>query len=484
MGVLSGLKPVDVFKYFEDICSIPHGSFNLEAIGDYVVRFALDHHLPFIRDDYGNIVIYKEASKGYEKSEPIILQGHLDMVCEKNYENAAKFDFTKDPLKLAVMDDYVFAKGTSLGGDDGIAVAMMLAVLADDIAAHPPIEAVFTCDEEVGMLGAAAFDAGCLKGKRMINIDQEQEGIFISSCAGGRKVTCKVPVRFSQTEGMCYDIVVCGLMGGHSGTEIDKYHGNANLLMGRLLHFIGKSLKYDLAAISGGLQDNAIPRESKAKIVINPKDADHLEELVSKFEKTLQHEYRTVERNLTIYCVSKGNGNSKVLSPKTRERIIFLLMTIPDGIQKMSPDTDNLVQTSSNVGIMRLLDDSFELIASLRSSVSSEKEALCDKMQYLTETIGGTFTTEGDYPAWEYKEDSQIRDIMFDAYQEYLGKNPQIIGIHAGLECGIFADKIPGLDIVAFGPDIEDIHTPKEKLSVPSVERMYNLLLLVLEKLK
>ena len=484
MGKLDHLKPERVFYYFEELTKIPHGSGNHAAICKYVADFAKANNLEYTQDALGNTLIVKNASAGYESSDTVMLQGHLDMVCEKNFENAAKFDFKKDPLKLAVMDDYVFARGTTLGGDDGIAVAMILAILADDSLKHPPIEAVFTADEEIGMLGASALDMSILKGRRMINIDNELEGEFITSNAGGRKVTCSVPVRYTEKSGIKYDIVICGLQGGHSGTEIDKYRGNANLLMGRLLHFIGKGVKYELAYLKGGLQDNAIPRESKAQVIVSEKDTARLEELIKEFEDTLLKEYRTVERNLMIYCENKGKNTLNVLSPKTKERIVFLLMTMPDGIHKMSPDTENLVQTSSNVGIMRLDENNFELIASLRSSVSSEKEALSDKIQFLTETIGGTFSTEGDYPAWEYQEDSPLRDLMFDCYQECLSKNPRMVGIHAGLECGLFFQRIPDIDIVSFGPTIEDIHTPKEKLSIDSVARMYSFLVYVLENCK
>ena len=483
MRILEHLEPKNVFSFFEDICAIPHGSGNTAAITEYVVDFARKRELTYISDAIGNVIIYKCGSKGYENSKPVILQGHLDMVCEKNFELAARFDFKKDGLKLEVSDEYVYAKGTTLGGDDGVAVAYMLALLDGDYV-HPPIECVFTVDEETGMDGAHALDTSFLKGRRLLNLDNEEEGEILTSCAGGSRVICRVPVRYCEKQGVKCNLVICGLQGGHSGTEIDKYHGNASLLMGRMLHFVGKSIAYDLAGLNGGLQDNAIPRESKAQIVINEQDVEKLEGIVSEYVKIIQNEYSAVEHNITIYCETLETAQVRVLTPKTKERAVFLLMTIPDGIQKMSMNTEHLVQTSSNAGIMRLLDDYFELIVSVRSSVTSEKIALRDKMQYLTETIGGSYTVESDYPAWEFKEDSPLRKTVFDVYQQVFGKNPCLMGIHAGLECGIFYEKVPDLDIVSFGPTIENIHTPKEKLDIRSTRETWEFLLKILEALK
>lgn len=483
MAVLDNLEPKHVFSYFEEICAIPHGSGNTEKLKEYLIAFAKEHQLSYHSDEYGNVAIFKSGSKGCEALPPVILQGHMDMVCEKNYEYASRHDFSKDGLKLAVMDDYIYAKGTTLGGDDGIAVAYMLAVLSDKTLVHPPIEAVFTTDEEIGMAGAKAFDTSVLKGTTLINLDNEVEGEILTSSAGGRMIHCEVPVRYTTKSGLKYNIVICGLQGGHSGTEIDKCLGNANLLMGRLLHYLSKHLNYELCSINGGLMDNAIPREAKAEILISEKNAYELEDCVAQFEATIQHEYRKIEQNMTIYCESDEKTTKKVLTPKTKERIIFLLMTIPDGVQKKSPDQNNLVQTSSNVGIMHLRDHSFELIISIRSSVTSEKEALSDKMKYLTETIGGTFTLESDYPAWEFRADSPLREMVFDTYQAQFGRNPRFTGIHAGLECGVFYEKIKNLDMISFGPDIDDIHTPREKLSIESAKRTWEFLIAILNDL-
>ena len=404
------------------------------------------------------------------------------MVCEKSMDYDAKFDFATDPLRLAVVDDYVYAKGTTLGGDDGIAVAYMLAILDDDSLVHPPLECLFTTGEEIGMIGMDGFDASFIRSKTMINIDNETEGEILVSSAGGRKVKCMLPVRYVEETGLAYDIVICGLLGGHSGSEIDKYRGNANLIMGRLLHHLKGKVNYRLYYLKGGLQDNAIPREAKASVIIDEKDAIRFEDLITEFELEIINEYRKIESNITIYTECRDSLTTGVLTPKTQERVIFLLMTIPDGITKMCPESESIVQTSSNAGIVRLRDEYFELIVSIRSSISSEKIALSDKIRYLTETIGGEFVVESDYPAWEYRDRSKIRSIVADTYRELFDKEPNITSIHAGLECGIMFSKVKGIDIVSIGPDIENIHTPKEKLNISSAERTYRLLLKVMEK--
>lgn len=481
--MLENLTPQNVFKYFEDISKIPHGSGNTKEVSDYVVNVAKEFNLKYIQDEYNNVIVFKNSSAGIDNKEPVMLQAHLDMVCEKNFETDAKFDFLNDPLKLFVMDDYVGAKGTTLGGDDGIGVAYMLALLTDDSIITPPLECVFTTDEEVGMEGAQALDVTPLKSKKLINLDHEDEGVVLTSCAGGRKAHLAVPVRMIERKGVKYNIVICGLIGGHSGTEINKYRGNANLLMGRLLHFIGTKIYFDLINVNGGLQDNAIPRECNAEILINEKDVDKFEGIISEFENTIKNEYRTVEKNMMIYCENCDDAFTKVLTPKTKERVIFLLNTLPDGVQRMSPDTPDLVQTSSNVGIIKLVKDKFEVLISVRSSLTSEKEALCAKIKYLVETIGGSYSEEGDYPAWEYKADSELRDALVKCFKKVYNSEPKIEGIHAGLETGLFYQKIKGLDIVVIGPEVLDIHTPKERMNIPSVERVYNLLLELLKYL-
>ena len=316
----------------------------------------------------------------------------------------------------------------------------------------------------------------------MINIDSEEEGILLTSCAGGLRATCSVPVRHKSKSGTKYELVVCGLNGGHSGTEIDKYLGNANIIMGRLLHFLETKLEYDLVTLQGGLQDNAIPREANANIIVQSEDMDHFEALIREFEQTIKNEYSANEKNISVYCENQGKTKENVLTPKTKERVIFLLNTVPDGVQKMSMATKGLVQTSLNFGIMRLRDNEFSLTAAVRSSVKSEKYALSAKLRYLTETIGGTYQEAGTYPAWEYRETSELRDIMVDVYEKMYGEKPVVAGIHAGMECGVIYEKMNGIDAVSCGPNILSIHTPKEKLSISSTKRTFEYLLNVLKE--
>ncbi|NLG04974.1 MAG: aminoacyl-histidine dipeptidase [Clostridia bacterium] len=484
MAVLSELEPNRVFYYFEEISKIPRGSDDTQKISDYCANFAKEQGLAYVQDEAGNVIIYKDASIGYEDAQTVILQGHMDMVCEKNMENEAKHDFHNDPLKLSIMDDYVYAKGTTLGADDGIAIAYFLAILESSEYQHPKLEVVLTVGEEIGMIGISKLDFTKLSGRRIINVDNETEGELLTSSAGGLRARCTVPVRFVEKTGSRYNIILCGLHGGHSGMDINKYRGNANILMGRLLHFIGKYISYDLIYLKGGLQDNAIPREAKAEILVKEKDSYQFEDLISQFEGILQTEYRGLEKNINVYCEDAGTDKVRVLTPKTKERVIFLLMTLPDGIQKMSFENDTLVQTSSNLGIMRLREDIFHLIISVRSSLSSEKYALTDKIRYLTETIGGSFVQDSDYSAWEYQPKSELRDIMFKTFQKCYGRNPMLNGIHAGLECGTIYKRIPQADIVSFGPQVEDIHTISERLSISSAKRTWEYLLAVLENLK
>lgn len=482
MGVLDGLKPERVFYYFEEISSIPHGSFDTGRLSDYLIDFAKKKNLEAKKDELGNVIIIKQAAKGCENADTVMLQGHIDMVCEKNQDSV--HDFKKDPLRLRVMDEYVYAAGTTLGGDDGIAAAYMLALLEDEELIAPRLECVFTVDEEVGMLGAAGLDTGSLKAKYLLNIDSEEEGVFLTSCAGGVRGKLILPVEYENREGIRYKLVVCGLKGGHSGTEIDKYLANANILMGRLLYLLSLKFDFSIMAISGGMQDNAIPREAGCEIVFNDGfDENGFEDYIASFQDTVSSEYRFMEKNIQVYCVRMDETKGEVLTKDSADKLIFLLNFIPNGVQKMSHEIDGLVQTSLNLGIMRLKDGTFSAISAIRSSLISEKLALSEKLRFLSAKLSGEYEEKGDYPAWEYREDSKLRNVISECFTNLYGRNASFSGIHAGLECGIFASKIPGIDIVSFGPDILDIHSPKERMNIPSAERVYNFIKEVLKKL-
>ncbi|MBO4904820.1 MAG: beta-Ala-His dipeptidase [Lachnospiraceae bacterium] len=477
--VLSQLKPEKVFRYFEEISQIPRQSGKCDRISEYVVRFAKEHGLWHMQDELGNVLIRKET----EGRPYVILQGHMDMVCEKSYDYEAKHDFGKDPLKLCVLDDLIYAKGTSLGADDGIAVAYMLSILEDDTLDVPSIEALFTVDEEDGMKGAIGFDTSVLKGRYLINLDHEIAGELLTCSAGGKRVKCSVPVTYEEVSGIAYDIIVCGLAGGHSGMEIDKGRGNANLILGRMLHTITKNMPFSLRYIGGGLNDTSICREAKAEIIIDEKYIDTLETVVEKYSHIICDEFEGIEENMMIYAENKDADTCMCVTPDSKKRIGFMLNTIPDGIIKMSRNNEGLVRTSLNSGIMKLGDTEFVLITNMRSLAESEKDALADKIEYLVESAGGKYTEEYDYPAWEYQPESKLRDIAFEVYQNMYGKNPRLRGFHAGLECGVFFKKIEGVDIISFGPDIMNIHTPKERLSISSAASVYEYLLEILKSI-
>ncbi|MCI8299053.1 MAG: aminoacyl-histidine dipeptidase [Lachnospiraceae bacterium] len=481
MRVCEQLKPKKVFEYFEDLCQIPHGSGNTRQISDYCAAFAKSHGLKYIQDEDNNVIIFKDGSKGYENADPVIIQGHLDMVCEK--ESGVDIDFEKDGLRLYVDGDFLKAEGTTLGGDDGIAVAYALAILDDDTLEHPPLEVVFTVDEEIGLLGAESVDLSMLKGKKLLNIDSEEEGVFLTSCAGGLGAVCELPLNRTEQEGVCYEIKVTGLQGGHSGAEIHKEHGNAIVLIGRVLQSLNLKLPFAIERLEGGLKDNAIPRETAAVIMLPANGQEQeLYAQIAEQEEKLKKEYHTSDPDVSIQCRKLGEQKKLVLHSSSATKVLFFLRNMPNGIQHMSMDIPGLVETSLNAGIMRMSDQTFSVSFSVRSSVTSRKYELTDRLAFLIEFLGGSISVNGDYPAWEYKKESKIRSLMAETYQDLFQKEARFEAIHAGLECGILSGKIEDLDCISFGPDLMDIHTPKERLRISSAERIWNLIIEFLKR--
>lgn len=471
MYTLDELEPKEFFEYFREIAAIPHGSRDTKRISDYCVDFAKNRNLEYTQDEYNNVVIIKEASKGYENVPPIIIQGHLDMVCEK--ESDCDIDFSKDGLRLELNDNFLSAKGTTLGADDGVAVAYSLALLADDTLEHPRMEIVLTTDEEIGLLGASAIDLSMLKGKYMINLDSDIEGMFLISCAGGLTAECILPVEHTNETMLKYTIKINGLQGGHSGAEIDKYRGNSNKLMGRLMYFMSNEINFGVVSLGGGSKDNAIPRETTAEIFIEESDSTKLEETLNKFDKILKVEFSTSDPDVKVLFENNGIQTKDMLSSKSKEFVQFLLMNLPNGIQNMSSDIKGLVQTSLNMGILTLDEEKCKITFSVRSAQKSEKEALSSQLQYITEFLGGEYHIHGEYPSWPYKKNSKLRELMTEKYTTQFGVIPKVEAIHAGLECGLFCEKIENLDAVSMGPEVFDIHTPKERMNVESVARYW-----------
>ena len=474
------LQPAKVFHYFGEIASIPHGSRNTKAISDYLVSFAVEHGLEHYQDESNNVVIIQEASEDYENAEPVIIQGHMDMVCEK--EGDRVIDVAKEGLDLYVEGDFLKARGTTLGGDDGIAVAYALAIMDSPEIVHPRLEVVITVDEEIGMLGATAIDLSMLKGHKMLNLDSDDEGHFLTSCAGGMTVETSIPISYMTAEGLTVDLKVAGLEGGHSGSEINKEHANANLVMGRVLKRIMDEMQFGLVSLAGGLKDNAIPRECAAGLLIDKADQELLEKVIADFSRILKNEYSVSDPGICL-DLSFGRAEEKeVLAVSSLTRVICYLRNVPNGIQNMSRVIPGLVETSLNAGILKLSNDALHVTTSVRSSVSTRKEDLRDKLEFLAEFLGGEIEVSGDYPAWEYVTKSDVRDTISAIYEELFKEEPVFEAIHAGLECGILSGKIENLDCVSFGPNNYDIHTPKERLSISSTEKIWKLLVEFLKR--
>ena len=480
--VLKELEPFRVFHFFEEICQIPHGSGNTKALSDYCAAFARERGLAVVQDELNNIIIKKPASPGMEDAPAVILQGHLDMVCEKNADVA--FDFEKDGLRLAVDGDYIHAQGTTLGGDDGIAVAMALAILDDDQCVHPALEVVFTTEEETGMDGADHLDCSHLHAKYLINIDSEEEGVITAGCAGGLKSQAKLPAPKMPFEGTAVTLQISGLSGGHSGTEIHAGRANANKLMGRLLFALRKELEFGLVCVDGGAKDNAIAREASAVVVIDPKQVSTARKIIEDCAAAIKDEYQVTDSHLEILAKESGSFCGEALTYASAERVIFLLFNSPYGVQSMSPQLPGLVESSLNLGVVRTEADHITLTWAVRSSVRSRKWLINDQLQYMTQMLGGDYDWRGDYPEWAYRQDSPLRTLAADTYQRMFKKAPVVSTIHAGLECGLFSEKMPDVDMISIGPDILDIHTPQERLSISSTKRTFDYICEMLRQLR
>ncbi len=475
---LAGLEPAAVFSFFEEICAIPHGSLNTKAISEYLVAFAKTRGLRYIQDDANNVIIFQDGTCGYENHEPVILQGHMDMVAEKDAD--CPLDLAVDGLDVTHDEQCVFAKGTTLGGDDGIALAFALALMDDTTIPHPPIEAIFTVDEEIGMLGADVIDLSQLKGKMLINLDSEDEGVFTVACAGGATATITLPEERRAVYGPCIRLVVDGLQGGHSGAEIHKNRANANKVMGEFMSRIQALMPLCLTSFTGGSKDNAIPRTCQATMVAMGIRLERINEIAEKLQAEVREKYDEPDATVQAFDVDALGGNA--LTTECTAKVIGLLCACPNGIQAMSQQMPGLVQTSLNLGIAKL-DQGMSMTFSVRSSVNQEKEELLQKLQELAKFYDASYSQMGDYPAWEYKEDSKLRDIMVKTYVDMFGKEPEVLAIHAGLECGLLGEKIPGLDCVSVGPQMHDIHTSREKLEIASTERTWKFFLEVLKAL-
>ncbi len=480
MVKFNDLKPGGVFKYFSEISKIPRGSENREGIKNYLVSFAKEHSLKYYEDAADNVIIYKDGTKRFAKSEPLILQGHTDMVCQA--KEGVEFDFEKDSIKLLAEGDFIKAEGTTLGADDGFAVALMLSVLSDKNAEHPPLEAVFTSDEEIGMIGAKALDLSKLKGKRMINLDAEDFSSLTVSCAGGSDFVLKIPEKIHLKSGSKLKLILKGLRGGHSGVEIDSGCVNADILMGRILNHLNSEFEFDIITLCGGSKANAIPSYAEATLLF--KDIKDKEKKINDYLDITKEEISKREENFTWEIECFGECDALVLCEDIKEILIYALTLCPNGIISMSKEIENLVETSLNLGILKEENGELLLHYALRSSKKSALFALEEKMIAFAKLLGAKYEAFGHYPPWEFNDKSSLQKIYKDVFREKTGKDIKVEAIHAGLECGVFASGIEGFDAISIGADIKDVHTPYEKMSISSVEKFCDIFSEVLKKLK
>lgn len=483
MNILQNLEPKRVFQYFEEISQIPRGSGNEKAISDYLVSVAKKLNLEVHQDEALNVIIKKPGTKGYENSETVILQGHMDMVCEKN--KGTEHDFEKDPIKLRVVDDMIYATDTTLGSDNGIAVAYSLAILDSTDIPHPPLEVLITTDEETGMSGAMAVSKEHITGKILLNLDNEEEGHLLVSCAGGvrSKHLLKVNLEEVGNYNNFLHIAIRGLKGGHSGMEINKERGNSNKIMGRVLKSL-LPIDYKLVSLHGGSKNNAIPREADAIIALKSEDVEKAKEIINSWTEVLVNELKTQDPGVKVSILENTEKVEKLFTRVDTEKAVNLLYLIPNGINTNSVEIEDLVESSTNLGVVSTKGDIVEYDSAIRSSVASLKDEIVLRSKTIGELLGAEFETTAGYPEWQYDSESKVRVLCQDVYKRMYGKDAKIVAIHAGVECGLFNEKLGKLDMISFGPSLYDVHTPQEHMSISSVKNVWEYLLEVLKELK
>lgn len=483
MNILQNLEPELVFKHFEAISNIPRGSGNEKAISDYLLNFGKGLGLESIQDEALNIIIKKPATEGYEKAPTVIIQGHMDMVCEKN--RGTDHDFINDPLKLRKIDDHIYATGTTLGADNGIAVAYAMAVLEANDVAHPALEILLTTDEETGMSGAMAVSDKYIKGKTLINLDNEEEGYLLVSCAGGIRSKGKLKIqRENSSQDKVVTINISGLKGGHSGMDIIKERGNSNKILGRVLKALLEVVDFRLVSMDGGSKNNAIPREAQGIIAINENDLDSVREVIESQTLILQNEFKAQDNGLIIKYQISNDIIEKTFTKECTEKAINILYLYPNGINTRSTEIDGLIESSTNLGVLTTKEEYVEFDSAVRSSVSSLKNEIILRSKTIVELLGGEFETNSDYPAWEYNPNSKIREVCQSVHKKMYGKEAKIVAIHAGVECGLFNEKLGNLDMISFGPNLYDVHTPEEHMSISSVKNTWEYLKEILKAMR
>jgi len=484
MEVLKNIEPKEVFSFFEIISNIPRGSGNEKEISNYIMSIAIKNNLEVYQDEFLNVIVKKNGTDGYEKSKPVVFQGHMDIVCEKNFD--IDIDFLTDSIKLLVKEDMISADGTTLGADNGIAVAYMLALLVSRNIPHPPIEAIFTADEEAGMTGAKNLDYSLINGRWLINLDSEEEGHILTSCAGGLKTDITLPITWfkPKDEFANCKIVIKGLKGGHSGADIHFQRANANKLMGRLLNTLLAENLVWINSINGGHMDNAIPRECQVILCFKPENIRIVKGFCETFENMYNKEYENVDNEIKVQVTDEPNCIDRVFSDITATKVVSILMLIPDGVRTVSMDIKGLVESSNNLGVVQTDEKNVVFACAIRSALASRKEIINEELKAVANICGAKYSGTKEYPAWEYKKKSPLRDVLVETYKQMTGQEPKIDAIHAGLECGLFDKNLKDCDMVSIGPDMFDVHTPDERLSISSVGRMWEYIKEILKNLK
>ena len=476
------LEPRHLWKHFDALRRIPRCSGNEKAAGDYVIEQAKRLGYPYKRDEVGNIVVRKPASPGKENAEGVVLQSHLDMVCEKNSD--VEFDFTKDAIQVRREGDWLYANGTTLGADNGIGVAACLAVMEDQSLVHGPVELLFTIDEETGLTGASRLQPDFVTGRKLLNLDSEEEGVFFIGCAGGADTTFTIPVKKEPVkEGRTLKVRISGLKGGHSGIDIDKNRGNAIKFLARMLWNAAEKMPLRLASIHGGNKRNAIPREIEAEVVVPEDQVDTFKSILDEVFSGLKQEYGSVEKEMTYEVKEADTPAKEAADVASTKKVIDVIYALPNGVLKMSADIPDLVETSMNLATIHSKNGEVELGISSRSSINAALEAARQQLRAMAELVGAQVEQPPGYPGWTPNLNSPILATVKTTYRELKGTDPEVKAIHAGLECGIIGEKFPGMDMISLGPQIEHPHSPDERVNIPSVKRFWDLLVATLKKL-
>ena len=481
-ATIENLKPEKVFHFFAEVCKIPHPSKKEAKMAAYLMDFARERNLESLIDEIGNVLIRKPAFAGYENLVPVVLQSHIDMVCEKN--SSTQHDFDTDPILPFVDGEWVKAKGTTLGADDGIGIAAQLAILDSDDIPHGPLECLFTIDEETGLTGAFGLKPGLLNGKILLNLDSEDEGQIYIGCAGGRDSVAQLPYHTDTTQkGLsALKIFVGGLKGGHSGDDINKGLGNAVKVLNRLLWQLSRNFTIQLADIKAGNLRNAIAREGWAVITLQDKDKDAVTEFIEVFQTMMQNELHVTDPGITVTC-ENVNTPAMVVKNSDFQNLINVLYACPHGVIAMSPDIANFVETSTNLASVQLKQDYFEITTSQRSSVESAKQNIVDMVESVFLLSGAKVTHSDGYPGWAPNPSSPVLNIAVKVYKELFDTNPEVLAIHAGLECGLIGETYPDMDMISFGPTIKGAHSPDERLNIQTVSKFWEFTVEILKSL-